>query len=76
MKPELEKCIRQGRQADSKQPDLKERLDFYKNQYNLLGSKVRRELQFLHGDLSTNVSICILLVKCVHDLFAMVWEYW
>ncbi|GFY29514.1 dystrophin [Trichonephila clavipes] len=41
LKPELEQCIRQGRQiADSKQSDLKERLEFYKNQYNLLGSKV------------------------------------
>ncbi|XP_055937258.1 dystrophin-like isoform X4 [Argiope bruennichi] len=41
LKPELEQCIRQGRQiAGSKQSDLKERLEFYKNQYNILGSKV------------------------------------
>nr|XP_015911947.1 dystrophin isoform X3 [Parasteatoda tepidariorum] len=41
LKPELELCIRQGRQiADTKQSDLKERLTFYKNQYNILGSKV------------------------------------
>ncbi|GIY18071.1 hypothetical protein CEXT_62191 [Caerostris extrusa] len=40
LKPELEQCIRQGRQiADSKQSDLKERLEFYKNQYNVLGSR-------------------------------------
>ncbi|XP_054723979.1 dystrophin-like [Uloborus diversus] len=49
MKPEVEQCIRSGRQInDSKHSaQLKERLDSYKKQYNLLGSKVTESRSML-----------------------------
>lgn len=63
----MEQCIRQGRQiSETKQSaQLKERLDSLKNQYNLLGSKVRLELHFMHGKV---ISICWCLFWLLYPL--------
>lgn len=62
LKPEVEQCIRQGRQiAETKQSaDLKEQIDSLKSQYNLLGSKVRLELHLVHGNVFPFVGVCFV----------------
>ena len=73
LKPEVEQCIRQGRQiAETKQSaHLKDRLDSLKNRYNLLGSKVRLELHIMHG----NFSICWCLFLAAFT-FGYAGEMW
>lgn len=65
----MEQCIRQGRQiSETKQSaQLKERLDSLKNRYNLLGSKVRLELHFMHGKSYFHLLVFVLAaLSCGH----------